>query len=35
LQEEQHKLKAELAELAITLNMVAQKGRAQHFDHEK
>ncbi|XP_076458862.1 uncharacterized protein LOC143292457 isoform X1 [Babylonia areolata] len=34
-EEEQHKLKSELAELAITLNMVAQKGRVQKFDHSK
>lgn len=34
-QEEQHKLKKELAELAITLNMEAQKGRVQRFENEK
>ncbi|KAL8619183.1 hypothetical protein ACOMHN_049965 [Nucella lapillus] len=32
-EEEQHRLKNELAELAITLNMVAQKGRVQQIDH--
>ena len=35
LQEEQHQLKNELAELAITLNMVAQKGRVQHFEYDR
>lgn len=34
-EEEQHKLKNELAELAISLNMVAQKGRVQKFEHER
>ncbi|XP_076454230.1 uncharacterized protein LOC143289165 [Babylonia areolata] len=32
-EEEQHRLKSELAELAISLNMVAQKGRVQEVDH--
>ena len=35
LQEEQHQLKNELAELAITLNMVSQKGRVQHFEYDR
>ncbi|KAK7111931.1 trichohyalin-like isoform X2 [Littorina saxatilis] len=34
-EEEQHRLKNELAELAITLNMVAQKGRVQDVDHSR
>ncbi|KAL8564067.1 hypothetical protein ACOMHN_034544 [Nucella lapillus] len=34
-EEEQHKLKNELADLAITLNMVAQKGRVQKFEHTR
>nr|KAG5701215.1 hypothetical protein BaRGS_008591 [Batillaria attramentaria] len=34
-EEEQHRLKNELAELAITLNMVAQKGRVQKFEHDR
>ena len=35
VQEEQHQLKNELAELAITLNMIAQKGRVQQFDYDR
>ncbi|KAK3760560.1 hypothetical protein RRG08_022843 [Elysia crispata] len=34
-EEEQHKLKQELAELAITLNMEAQKARVQTHDHSR
>ncbi len=35
IQEEQFKLKQELAELAISLNMEAQKGRQQEADFQK
>lgn len=35
LQEEQFRLKQELADLAIKLNMEAQKGRKQKFDTER
>ena len=34
-EEEQFKLKAELAELAISLNMEAQKGRVQRVQHKE
>jgi hypothetical protein len=34
-QQEQYKLKQELAELAIALNMESQKGRKQNFDSKK
>lgn len=35
LQEEQFRLKQELADLSIKLNMEAQKGRKQKFDTER
>ena len=35
LQEEQFRLKQELAELAISLNMEAQKGRVQRVTHKE
>ena len=35
LQEEQYKLKQELADLAIKLNMETQKGRKQKFDMDR
>ena len=35
LQEEEHRLQQELTELAINLNMEAQKGRKQKFDFNR